>query len=589
MFGPEILTKTYRYALRPTPAQISAFCQISGCCRLVYNWGLEQRRAHDASAPVDEDGKLVRLKVNDQINGLPKLKKIKTFLADAPAQTLQAALRDLDDAVQRRASGQNEAPTFRRKGEPEAFRFPQPEQFAIAKIPHEIRKAGSLLACGAARNKAKYLRAPKFGMKATDAGPIEMIVHRPIKGRIKSCTIRREGDIWYACFVTEIRRRGRTDNPKIAATERMIATDPTLGEQPRKPKPKACKIEKARHRARANERRAKRSRSRKEQNAIVAARAKALPKLDWTDLDGLRVLGIDRNTRNPFATSDGDIFGALVMSPDDKRRLKRLQRAVSRKEEALRARHGREPGSSLRGLSVSNALRKARHRVRSFHARIARKRTDMIHKITAWLVEQADIFVIEDLQTQGMTASAAGTIEEPGSNVAQKSGLNASILDKGWGEFVRQLDYKCRWASRRGGAKKILVRVNPAYTSQRCFSCKEVDSDSRDTDLYHCTSCGHEDQADLNAAKNIRELGLEDLARACAMVLEDLPEDLRRLQRQEISNQDETAGGSPVEASEGIGRWAPEPQVLGMRKKREPSGRLHLFQASASGSAAAPN
>ena len=64
-----------------------------------------------------------------------------------------------------------------------------------------------------------------------------------------------------------------------------------------------------------------------------------------------------------------------------------------------------------------------------------------------------------------MSKSAAGTVDEPGRNVAAKSGLNRAILDQGWYEMRRQLEYKQRW---RGGEVQT---VNPAYTSQKCSCC----------------------------------------------------------------------------------------------------------------------
>jgi putative transposase len=76
---------------------------------------------------------------------------------------------------------------------------------------------------------------------------------------------------------------------------------------------------------------------------------------------------------------------------------------------------------------------------------------------------------VEDLQVRNLSKSAAGTIEKPGRNVRAKSGLNKSILDQGWFEFRRQLDYKLGW---QGG---LLVAVPPQYTSQTCPRCAHGD------------------------------------------------------------------------------------------------------------------
>jgi putative transposase len=85
----------------------------------------------------------------------------------------------------------------------------------------------------------------------------------------------------------------------------------------------------------------------------------------------------------------------------------------------------------------------------------------------------------------------------------QKAGLNRAILDQGWAEFRRQLEYK---TAARGGA---VVSVPAAYTSQRCRVCGHVSADNRPTQAcFACVACGHTDNADLNAAKNILAAGL---------------------------------------------------------------------------------
>ena len=102
-----------------------------------------------------------------------------------------------------------------------------------------------------------------------------------------------------------------------------------------------------------------------------------------------------------------------------------------------------------------------------------------------------------------MTASARGTADQPGRNVRQKSGLNRSILDQGWGSFETLLAYKL---TERGGT---LVKVDPAYTSQTCSDCGAVDRESRESQaLFACRQCGFRAHADVNAAINIRDAGL---------------------------------------------------------------------------------
>ena len=119
------------------------------------------------------------------------------------------------------------------------------------------------------------------------------------------------------------------------------------------------------------------------------------------------------------------------------------------------------------------------------------------------------MIVLEDLKGANMSKSAKGTVEEPGRNVTAKSGLNRSILDQGWGEFKRQLDYKCRW---RGGE---LLLVPPQYTSQTCpvEGCRHVAKENRRSQSeFVCVACDHSEHADVVGAKNVLRAGHAQLA-----------------------------------------------------------------------------
>ena len=106
-----------------------------------------------------------------------------------------------------------------------------------------------------------------------------------------------------------------------------------------------------------------------------------------------------------------------------------------------------------------------------------------------------------------MSTSARGTSEHPGSNVKAKSGLNKSILDQGWFEFKRQLDYKLAW---KGG---MLAEVDYRHTSQTCSCCSHTAKENRPTQAeFECRSCGHRENADVNAARNILTVGQTGMA-----------------------------------------------------------------------------
>jgi len=166
----------------------------------------------------------------------------------------------------------------------------------------------------------------------------------------------------------------------------------------------------------------------------------------------------------------------------------------------------------------SSNWKRAKTRVQRIQRQIANTRNDYLHKASHSISKSHALLCVEDLQVSNMSRSAKGSAAQPSRNIRQKSGLNRSILDQGWGEFRRQLDYKSAWT---GG---WLVAVPAQNTSRQCPVCGHVHADNRQTQaLFLCTACGHCENADRVAAKNIRERGLNllkgpDMARiACAV------------------------------------------------------------------------
>lgn len=196
-------------------------------------------------------------------------------------------------------------------------------------------------------------------------------------------------------------------------------------------------------------------------------------------------IGLDAGVTNSAAISDGDTFHLPVASPLELRRAATLARAVSRKK-----------------LGSANRRRAQRRRNR-FQGHILRRVSDARHKFTTRLAQNHGLIAVEDLRLKSMTASAKGTMKEPGKNVRAKAGLNRAILAQGIGETLRQLDYKCQWSGAR------LVRVEPRHTSQTCSTCGYVHPDNRVTrDRFSCQKCGHDGCADVNAAKAILQRAL---------------------------------------------------------------------------------
>ena len=103
-----------------------------------------------------------------------------------------------------------------------------------------------------------------------------------------------------------------------------------------------------------------------------------------------------------------------------------------------------------------------------------------------------------------MTKSAKGTTDRPGTNVRRKAGLNGVILHTGWTARGQMLNYKAA----------EVIEVSAAYTSQTCSACGVIDADSRRSrSEFKCVACGHAQNADLNAARNIRASGTGATAR----------------------------------------------------------------------------
>ncbi|MGW0629577.1 zinc ribbon domain-containing protein, partial [Streptomyces sp. NPDC002758] len=93
------------------------------------------------------------------------------------------------------------------------------------------------------------------------------------------------------------------------------------------------------------------------------------------------------------------------------------------------------------------------------------RRGDFCAQTAARITAKNALVVLEDLKTKNMSASASGSVESPGVRVAQKRGLNRAILDKGWHRLELALTSAARYTGTR------VVKVNPAYTSQRCSAC----------------------------------------------------------------------------------------------------------------------
>jgi len=195
-------------------------------------------------------------------------------------------------------------------------------------------------------------------------------------------------------------------------------------------------------------------------------------------------IGIDMGVKRFATLSDGSFIEPLSSFRKLEKKLAREQRKLARK------------------VKGSNNRRKQKAKVGQIHIKIANARNDFTHKASTATSKSHAVVVLEDLRIRNMSRSAKGDLDEPGRNVRAKSGLNKSILDQGWHEFRRQLEYKQTW---RGG---MVIAVPPQNTSRTCPACGLVSRENRKTQSrFTCVQCGFVENADFVAATNILAVG----------------------------------------------------------------------------------
>ena len=188
-----------------------------------------------------------------------------------------------------------------------------------------------------------------------------------------------------------------------------------------------------------------------------------------------RTTGIDLGLKALFVTADGEQIDNPRHTAKYAARLAKAQRALSRKQR----------GSKNRA--------KARLKVARLHAKIADTRRDGLHKLTHRLIHENQVVCVESLAVK---------------NLIRNRSQSKAIADAGWGELVRQLEYKAAWAGRQ------LVKIDRWFpSSKRCSCCghtlASLPLKVRD---WTCPACATEHDRDLNAAINIKAAGLAVLA-----------------------------------------------------------------------------
>src|SRR5205823_4684866 len=143
-------------------------------------------------------------------------------------------------------------------------------------------------------------------------------------------------------------------------------------------------------------------------------------------------VGLDLGLKSMVVTSDGHAFGNPKFFARDQKKLARAHRRLCKKKKGSRNRE------------------KARRKVAGIHARIADRRRDYQQHLSTRMIRENQTICVESLQVKNHC-------------------LAKSISDVGWGECVRQLEYKAAWYGR------TFVKIDTFYpSSKRCFDCGHV-------------------------------------------------------------------------------------------------------------------
>ncbi|EQD81040.1 DNA (cytosine-5-)-methyltransferase [mine drainage metagenome] len=337
--------------------------------------------------------------------------KLAPWLAEAPSQILQQAIRDTNTAYQRFFSGLSRYPTWAKKGSRASFRDPQDVKFRR-------------LSC-------------RWGeVKIQGVGWIRVRTHRPLVGnRITSATVVIEPD--GKMFISVLCERHKRQPTKPLVTE----------------------------------------------NTTV---------------------GIDRGIAVAIATSDGELINRENWTPKEKERLRRLEQARERKKAARKSEYTKEKGALSERKSKKQE--KTELQIAVLYGRARRRRKDFVEQESCDLAKNHRLSVFEDLHLSAMTRSAKGTVNNPGKRVAQKAGLNRSMLDKGLGAILSRTQDKVI------GHGHAISCVPAPGTSITCPvpECGHMDPANRASrSVFICVACGYKAHADINAAIIIRERGIK--------------------------------------------------------------------------------
>ena len=182
-------------------------------------------------------------------------------------------------------------------------------------------------------------------------------------------------------------------------------------------------------------------------------------------------VGIDLGVKDFVITSDGEVFDNLHFKKSKAKKIKRLQRQLSKKQKG------------------SNNRKKARIKLAKLYKKINDRKQYYLHAVSNSLIDENQVICMEDLNVKGMV---------------KNHNLAESISEMNFGEFRRMLEYKAKWYNRK------IVFVDRFYPSSKtCHHCGYINSQLKLSDRqWICPHCGEIVERDYNAAVNILDEGL---------------------------------------------------------------------------------
>lgn len=195
------------------------------------------------------------------------------------------------------------------------------------------------------------------------------------------------------------------------------------------------------------------------------------PMPEKTPIKADTSVGIDVGIKDFAVLSNGQVYSNPKFLEKDEKRLKVLQRRLSRKQKGSKRRE------------------RARLAVAKQHEKIKNHRENFIHQVTSRIVRENQTVVIEDLNIEGML---------------KNHNLAKHIKSASWSEFFRQLQYKCDLYG------KNLIRIGRFEPSSKMCLCGYINKDLTLKDReWDCPQCGRHNDRDLLAAMNIKRFGLQ--------------------------------------------------------------------------------